>query len=529
MSEQKKGGVVAQIVASLGDEVARQDAWQSVMMGFGTIRDKVQSFTPGQAAALDQTQAEELYRGDDMAALICDLVPEEAMQAGFDITVGEDSELDAEELNTALVKAMRKSGAEKALEETWIARNKTGGGAAWMLTKSGDAARPLSPSDRAIIGFHVFDKNDLKPKTFYMKPGDPKFGQPETFEVMAISGTEISTAVPTIHESRLLIMRGRAIRKNEQYAKTIEWWGGSELELVNEALRGFNLSWAGIWNLVSDSSQGVFKVKGLIAMLGGKNAELMHNRMTLLDMGRSMARSILVDAESESYERTAHGMSGLEGISSQIWLRLSAATREPVTKLAGQAPSGLSATGENDQRNHQKLVTTKQNKILRPALEKYIAAEFLMPEGVTKGIPLEEFEITFRPVDQPTAKETAELRKIVAETDSIYIDKEVLTPEEVATNRFAPTGYNAETTIDLEVRKKIQEINQEKALEDAEKPTPEIDPNAPPTPPGNVPPGNGAPPKDPGVPPGKEKPEEEDPSAPKVPEGDSGRVPPKSK
>ena len=45
-------------------------------------------------------------------------------------------------------------------------------------------------------------------------------------------------------------------------------------------------------------------------------------------------------------------------------------------------------------------------------------------------------------------------------------------PEEVALSRFPVTGWSPETTIDLEMRKTIIEIETDRAVEEAENPPP---------------------------------------------------------
>lgn len=56
---------------------------------------------------------------------------------------------------------------------------------------------------------------------------------------------------------------------------------------------------------------------------------------------------------------------------------------------------------------------------------------------------------------QDTEKEKAELRKIQADIDAIYLSNQVLLPEEVALNRFGSGSFSSETTIDIENRRNI--------------------------------------------------------------------------
>jgi hypothetical protein len=51
-----------------------------------------------------------------------------------------------------------------------------------------------------------------------------------------------------------------------------------------------------------------------------------------------------------------------------------------------------------------------------------------------------------------TPAEEADIKLKTAQTDQIYIDKGVVTPEETGTSRFTAEGYSTETTIETEVR-----------------------------------------------------------------------------
>ena len=65
------------------------------------------------------------------------------------------------------------------------------------------------------------------------------------------------------------------------------------------------------------------------------------------------------------------------------------------------------------------------------------------------------FEIKFPALWQETEREKIELRKIQADIDAVYIQNQVLLPEEVALNRFSPTGFSSETRIELVNRQVI--------------------------------------------------------------------------
>jgi hypothetical protein len=66
-----------------------------------------------------------------------------------------------------------------------------------------------------------------------------------------------------------------------------------------------------------------------------------------------------------------------------------------------------------------------------------------------------------------TDLEQATLEKTVAERDAIYINAQVILPEEVALSRFRPGGFHTDTMIDLDARQSMLDAEIDKAVEKA--------------------------------------------------------------
>jgi uncharacterized protein len=125
-----------------------------------------------------------------------------------------------------------------------------------------------------------------------------------------------------------------------------------------------------------------------------------------------------------------------------MMLRLAAAARMPVSLLMGQAPAGMNATGESDTRFFYDHVCAEQ-EALKPKLE-----------GLVKILAGDEdirVSIDFPALWQMTDREKAELRRMEAETDRIYLQEGVLLPEEVAIKRFSSGDF----TIDVKERAEL--------------------------------------------------------------------------
>jgi phage-related protein (TIGR01555 family) len=118
----------------------------------------------------------------------------------------------------------------------------------------------------------------------------------------------------------------------------------------------------------------------------------------------------------------------------------------PLTRLMGVSPGGLTATGESDLSWWYGQVDVYRELELKPKI-----MAFLRVLARSLGIVLDGLDVTFPPLWSMSDKEQAELRKIVADTDAVYISQGVLLPEEVALSRFGSGTWSAETTVDLAV------------------------------------------------------------------------------
>ena len=122
---------------------------------------------------------------------------------------------------------------------------------------------------------------------------------------------------------------------------------------------------------------------------------------------------------------------------------------------------------------------------LKPVLEKLTRYIMLSKDGPFSGIEPDNWSIQFVPLWQNTEEQEANIRKIVAETDAIYLDRGVLDPTEVAVSRFGGNRWSMNTEVDLEARKEgfdpeeLSELEQEKMAQ--ESPPPGIGPDFMPT------------------------------------------------
>jgi phage-related protein (TIGR01555 family) len=430
--------------ASVQPRSYRLDGWQNVLTGLGTSRDK-STYAEVIPTVLTQQQCEDLWKGDDMADLIVTALPGESLREDPTLTIAsiEDADERAAAVDTVMA-ALSDLKVKQAIRRGLEYERAYGGAAIYVGAVDGqDPAEPLQLSSlRAIRHLTVFERRQLTAVSYQENPLLPDYGKPWLYEVQSFSGVGTGQRV---HASRLVVFPGRRVTDRNPTAN--DGWGESVLSLVWDVLRIFNQAFSGVGYTMLDFSVAIMKIKGLASILAANSPEAVANRAQAVELGRSIAKTILLDSEEE-YERKTTNLSGVSDVLSQVSTRLAAAARMPISKLFGQSASGLNATGEGDARNWYDAVKAYQADSVRPAYERMLRLIFAAKAGPTKGLEPDNWALKFPALWQPTAKEQAETRKIVAETDAINYDMGLVTSAELRNARFGGEEYSAETEID---------------------------------------------------------------------------------
>ena len=480
----------------------RGDSFANSLTGLGTGRDKRMHARPS-ARYIDREAAELMYRGSDLGGVLVEALPDEMMREGWKIKIEGDKELEADV--NAFVDGLN---INPRLREA-LYWSRLHGGAGLLVGADDGAINLMEPLNyeaiKTIRFFNVFTRWELFPQFYWGDPMGPNYGHPSVFYLqqlfglpqeaadpagtarsgvpIPISNSEIAsvlegpqfgaskdgqiTRLPTgfvssaqplrvVHASRFLMFDGVPVTRVQRVRNN--GFGDSVFTRVEEVLADYHMSWAGVCNLLQDYAQGVYKLQGLNDLMVSGNAEATVARAQLVDLTRSVARAVVLDAggdgrEAESFNREVTALTGLPEIMQQLALRLATAARMPVSLLLGQAPAGLNASGDTDVRWYYDRIKTKQMEVLKPALEQLMRIVFAAKDGPTKGQEPENWSIHFNPLWQLDSKDEAQRRLFVAQSDQIYMSTGAVTPSEVGTSRFADDEYNGDTiTIDVDAR-----------------------------------------------------------------------------
>lgn len=423
------------------DAFARFDAWKNEVTGFGTERDKSTYGKVVAQGSLSDPTISALYHGDDMAARMVDIVPDEMLREGFGFETKDDG------LDEAL----------NAKFEDLNACAKFADGIRWGRCYGGsvivigaddgrDASLPLVPERvRDINYLYVVDRRLLWPASYYTTPGHPKLGQVETYFVTSLNAYQSSMV--TVHESRLLIFRGSKTGDIERLA--LASWDLSILQRPFDVLRSFNTGWRAVETMLTDGNQAIFKMTGLAEAISSGNMNLIQKRAGLTDLYRSVMRAMVIDAESdESFERSAAEFRAIPDVLEKFMLRLAAAAQVPVTILMGQSPAGMNATGESDFRWFYDRIRAQQTTMLAPQIRK-LAEIWIRSKAGARKMP-KSIGVKFPALWTEAPLQAAQTRKAIADGDAVYITNQAILPDEVAIQRFAPGGFGQELILSPE-------------------------------------------------------------------------------
>jgi hypothetical protein len=244
-------------------------------------------------------------------------------------------------------------------------------------------------------------------------------------------------------------------------------WGDPLIQTIYEELRNYSTAFSNTATIFEDFVNSVLYIPNLTNIIASQCGEQnVMKRLNILNLAKSNTNTALLDGE-ERYEKLTTNVTGIADLLDRFMLSLSAVVRIPVTLLFGRSPAGLNATGESDVRNFYDAVKQEQESKLRGVLEKLIRYIMISKDGPFAGKEPENWSLQFIPLWQNTEEQDALTRKAVADTDAVYIDRGVLTPEEVAISRFGGNKWSMNTEIDIKMRERMSSHPEEtKELEE---------------------------------------------------------------
>ena len=390
----------------------RADSWSNPITGaglYGTDRQMSTQFVLRPAFPAEVGAA--LFHGDPIARRVAEAFSETALMIPPVIT-GPNAEQVTRDLERL-----------SFISEVQLADGlgRATGGALIVLGTDDDAPATAAPVNaRGVRWLEVYDRRQIAPSAYDTDARSHLAGRASVFTLTPTDGRPQFQ----VHRSRCIMFGGIPTAPRERDENM--GWDRSIYDLIYDAIRSLNDGYLSLGHMLGDASQSVFKLRGLLSALADPNGRArMAERGRLLDLFRGLTRSTLLDADSgESYERHPMQFNGVPDTVDRLFNFVAAVSTIPVTVLAGTSPAGMNATGASDFQGWYNRVEVHRTRRIAPAYRQALA-------GFGPGLSVE-----FPSLWTPTAKEQAEIEKIQADRDAVYLDREVCSPEDIARARL---------------------------------------------------------------------------------------------
>lgn len=378
-----------------------RDGLVSLASRMGTERDKAASVFYTQPILTDE-QIIAGYRGSWLPRKIVDIPALDSCRKWRNWQAASDQigSFDAEERRLNL--------RGKVLEAATKARL-FGGAALFIGTEDADPALPLKVEQVGKGGLKhltVLTRRQLAAGDIDGDPVSEWYGRPKFYTLTGANGLQL-----TIHPSRLVIFKG-AMTPNEEFGgMSNHAWGESVLTATFDAIKNADSTAANIASLVFEAKIDIIRVPQFSANIGNQAYEdAALRRYALANTIKGVNGTLILDAEEE-YDSKSAPLSGLTDILMAFLQIVAGAADIPVTRLLGQSPTGMNATGTADMKNYHDRIQAIQELDYTPAMSRL--DECLIRSATGARDPA--IYSTWAPLEQMSEKERADIFKTKAE------------------------------------------------------------------------------------------------------------------
>jgi uncharacterized protein len=423
------------------------DAFNSVsnrLLGFGGRRDPLNSIDVGNGIKFSEDALTEIYRSSALIRKIIDRYPRDATALEPVIKQGDTN------LNTDSILGRwrnievhtigdRYRGVSSAFEEAGILARLYGNAYIVMGVDDGrEFSEPVDENNiRSIRWLAVRDRVQIRPAS----------SDRELYQLQVSIGNELpdgGRSAVRIHRSRLLKfhghrLRGYALRRSER-----AYEDDPIIEALFEQFNAFTTGVRSGAGMLNSHSVFKYKLNGLARLTQQENTELLQARFMGIVRGLSSMKGLFFDAQQEDADFINRAYGGVDGLINALRDVFVSVSEMPHSMLFGSPTGGaFSESGASDRYEWASNIASYQRSEFLPNHTELLRLSCRAKDSPTGGIFPEGLSIEYPSILQLTAKEKAEVRKIHADCDAIYLDRGVLSPAEVR-ERFAGAEYSEE-------------------------------------------------------------------------------------
>jgi phage-related protein (TIGR01555 family) len=284
--------------------------------------------------------------------------------------------------------------------------------------------RPETVGKDQFKGLLVLDRWMIEPElSDLVTDFGPDLGKPKYYRIGANAP---ALRGQVVHYSRVAF-RLLGVALPYQQSLNENMWGISVIERLYDRMIAYDSASTGAAQLIYKSYLRTLKIKGMreIVASGGAMLNGLVKYTEMMRRFQGIEGITLIDGEDE-FEAQAHGaFSGISDVMNQFSQQLSGALQIPLTRLFGQSPGGLNASGDNEMRNYYDHIKQRQEADLLNGVTIVYRLQ-----AQSDGIKLpDNFGLTFRSLWQLTESDKATIAKTNTETIMMGSDAALVSPQ----------------------------------------------------------------------------------------------------
>lgn len=401
--------------------------------GKGHGRDALTRQAPGIRRRLTDADLSQLYADSAIVQNIIDIPAEDMTRSWFTLRMKD------EKLKNDIMSKLADLKAKESFKKMRSYERLRGDG---FISLGVTQSVPFELSDpldektlKRLDYIHSF--SGLKVNNFFLNEDmfSPSYGQVESLQINRRSriGQQIAGIInDSVHASRLIHDQTRRLED--------EYRGQPLLEPLYDIITVLDTSLWSVGQMLYDFAFKIYKADGIDSMKPEDKNEL---GMIMDYMFRTEALAII--GTNEELKKETTNTTGIKDLLDYVWDYLSGAVRMPKTVIKGQE-AGTITGAQYDVMNYYSRIAAMQENELKPHIERIIRLLLMSTDELGGRIDPNkiEWEIKFNPLWSVDSKTDAEIRKLTAETDNLYVTNGVLTSDEVRQTRFGQFGLTNE-------------------------------------------------------------------------------------
>ncbi|RVK60593.1 DUF1073 domain-containing protein [Sinorhizobium meliloti] len=283
-----------------------------------------------------------------------------------------------------------------------------GGAAVYIGIGDEDPSQPLDV-DRVKKGglryINVMTRRQLAAGEIDRNPESEWYGKPSIYRLSGVNGMQMA-----IHPSRLVLFKGAMPADDEITGNPYQGWGDSILQSTLDAVKNADSTAGNIASLIFEAKIDIIRIPDFMANLSNEEYKRkILERYTLANTAKGINGTLLLDKEEEYETKTAQ-LAGLTDILMAFMQIVSGAADIPVTRLLGQSPAGMNATGTSDMKNYHDRIQSIQELEMQPAMVR-------LDECLERSADVRDPDVYYQwaPLEQMSEKERADIFKTTAD------------------------------------------------------------------------------------------------------------------